>query len=144
MSTLSPSSAEEIQQQMRQVRRELNEEVQEIVEQARDLADWRHYVRRYPWICLGGAAALGYLLVPARVVVVRPTAPQPIQPPAPPPPTPSQPSWMGTVASSVANMATSALLQGGSALLRRHLENYLQSANMRHEREEFQTSNRRS
>src|SRR5204862_1593242 len=26
--------------------------------------DWRHYVRKYPWLCLGATAAAGYLLVP--------------------------------------------------------------------------------
>jgi hypothetical protein len=59
-------SADEIQQQMRQVRRELREDVEEIVENAQVLTDWRHYVRRYPVVCLGAAAAAGYLLVPAR------------------------------------------------------------------------------
>ena len=61
-----PQSADDIQQQMRQVRRELREDVEEIVENAQVLTDWRHYVRRYPLVCLGAAAAAGYLVVPAR------------------------------------------------------------------------------
>ena len=61
-----PHSAEDIQQQMRQVRRELRQDVEGIVENAQVLADWRHYVRRYPLVCLGVAAAAGYWIVPAR------------------------------------------------------------------------------
>src|SRR5262245_6588766 len=68
------TEAEEIQAQMRQVRSELHEDVQEIVAGARTLADWRHYVRSSPWLCIGAAAALGHLVVPSRTVVVRPTA----------------------------------------------------------------------
>lgn len=130
---------------MRRVRRELNVEVQEIVEQARDLADWRYYVGRYPWICLGGAAALGYLLVPARVVVEHTLANRE-PPPAPPPriTAPAAPSWMGGVVSSLASAATSAVVQGGTALLRRQLENYLQGAAPRDAREESHSSHRRT
>src|SRR5262245_42584352 len=61
-----PQRAEEILQQMRQVRRELRQDVEEIVENAQVLTDWRHYVRRYPLVCIGLAAAAGYLIVPAR------------------------------------------------------------------------------
>ena len=72
MSATSLSEAEEIQRQMREVRSELRDDVQEIVASARVMADWHYYVRTYPWICLGAAAALGYMLVPSRVHVVRP------------------------------------------------------------------------
>ncbi len=74
MSEASPATAEEIQQQMRAVRSELRDDVQEIVANARVLADWRYYVQTYPWLCVGAAAAAGYLLVPPRVNVVRPDA----------------------------------------------------------------------
>lgn len=55
-----------IRQRMKEVRQELDEDVQEIVEGARDLRDWRSYVRSYPWVCLGAAVAVGYLIVPRR------------------------------------------------------------------------------
>jgi hypothetical protein len=76
MSTVSKSAdtAEDIQSQMRQVRRELGEDAQEIVDNARILADWKHYVRTYPWICVGVALAAGYFLVPSRSRVIRPDA----------------------------------------------------------------------
>jgi hypothetical protein len=72
MSVSTTPAADEIQRQMRDLRADLREEVQEIVENARVMTDWHHYVRSYPWLCLGAAAAVGYLLVPARVEVVRP------------------------------------------------------------------------
>jgi hypothetical protein len=53
-----------ILQRMEEVRCELDEDVQEIVEGARVMGEWRYYVRTYPWICLGAALAGGYLVVP--------------------------------------------------------------------------------
>jgi uncharacterized protein YhaN len=64
--------AEDIQQEMRQVRAELRDAVQEVVESAAVLKEWRAYVRSYPWVCLGAAAAAGYFLVPSRMTVIRP------------------------------------------------------------------------
>ena len=55
-----------ILQRMADVRYDLDEDVQEIVEGARDMSQWRSYVRAYPWWCLGGALTLGYLVVPRR------------------------------------------------------------------------------
>jgi hypothetical protein len=55
-----------IRQRMEEVRCDLDEDVQEIVEGARDMGDWRAYVRDYPWVCLGAALAAGYLIVPRR------------------------------------------------------------------------------
>ena len=31
---------------------------------ARTMVDWKHYVKTYPWVCLGTVAALGFLIVP--------------------------------------------------------------------------------
>ena len=53
-----------IRQRMDEVRCDLDEDVQEIVEGARDMGKWRYYVRTYPWICLGAALAAGYFIVP--------------------------------------------------------------------------------
>jgi len=62
-----------ILERMADVRYDLDKDVQEIVEGARDLGQWRSYVRAYPWWCLGGALALGYLLVPHRAQAAVPT-----------------------------------------------------------------------
>lgn len=59
-------TADEIQKQMRKTRRELGVGVSDIVEKARVMTDWKHYVRTNPWLCLGAAGILGYLLVPQK------------------------------------------------------------------------------
>jgi hypothetical protein len=68
------ASAEEIREQMAQVRRELNINYGGVVENARNMADWRYYVRNYPWATLGAAVAIGYLVVPNRVQMITPDA----------------------------------------------------------------------
>ena len=55
-----------IRQRMEEVRCDLDEDVQDIVEEARDMGQWRYYVRSYPWVCVGAALAAGYLIVPRR------------------------------------------------------------------------------
>lgn len=65
-------SADDIQQQMSRIRSGLHQEVKGIVENARAITDWKHYVRQYPWACMAGAAALGYLVVPKRLEILRP------------------------------------------------------------------------
>lgn len=53
---------------MAEVRADLDDGAQEIAESARDLGEWRHYVKSYPWVCLGVACVVGYLIVPRRRV----------------------------------------------------------------------------
>jgi hypothetical protein len=57
---------------MAQIRCNLHEEMQEIVENAREMTDWRHYVKAYPLASAGLAAAVGYLVVPRRLEVRSP------------------------------------------------------------------------
>lgn len=64
-----------IRQRMEEVRCDLDEDVQEIVEGARGMGEWRSYVRTYPWVFLGAAFAAGYLIVPRRVFGRPPDAP---------------------------------------------------------------------
>ena len=68
------SKTAEICRQMNEVRCNLGDEVEEIVGSARQLADWRYYLRKYPWLCLAGAAALGYFVVPKRIEIISPSA----------------------------------------------------------------------
>lgn len=65
---------EAIRQRMEEVRCDLDEDVQEIVEGAREMGEWRSYVRTYPWVCLGAAVAVGYLIVPRRPFGMQPDA----------------------------------------------------------------------
>lgn len=62
-----------IRQRMAEVRSDIDQDVQEIVEGARDLRDWRTYVRSYPWACASVAVAVGYLIVPQRPAVSQPS-----------------------------------------------------------------------
>jgi len=62
--------ADRLRQEMRTIRRELGQDVEELVEQAEQLMDWRYYVRRYPWATVGVAALLGYFVVPQRIVTL--------------------------------------------------------------------------
>src|SRR5438046_4577711 len=73
---LSPSSSEadEIQREMREIRADLRDDVHEIVESVNKMADWTSYVTAYPWLCVGAALAVGYLVVPQRAVIMRPDA----------------------------------------------------------------------
>lgn len=67
-----PSNGQELQQQMAQIRCELYDDVQEFVENAQTITDWRYYIRTYPWACVGAATAIGYLAVPQRIHVMHP------------------------------------------------------------------------
>lgn len=70
------SEADAIRAQMAGVRDTLDENVHEIVENARNLTDWRYYVKAAPWGTVAAAVALGYFAVPRKVHVVRPDADQ--------------------------------------------------------------------
>jgi hypothetical protein len=63
--------AESIRAQMQQLRCEIDEDVEGMAVSARNKVDWRHYVRTYPWVCLGSAIALGFLIVPRRSTAIR-------------------------------------------------------------------------
>ena len=69
-----PAEADAIRSQMAGVRSALDENVHEIVTNARNLTDWKYYVRAAPWGAVGAAAALGYLAVPRRLEIMRPDA----------------------------------------------------------------------
>ena len=58
------SESDEIRQKMAQIRRDLHEDVREVVAGAGAATDWRRYVRSYPWASVGVAAAVGFLAVP--------------------------------------------------------------------------------
>ena len=125
------TSAESIRDQMRQVRRELGEDVDGIVDNAQVLTDWRYYVRTYPWVCLGAAAAVGFLVVPSRPRIVQPDpatmadlarARKIVLSPASEAPRPKP-----GMAASVGSMLARALLQGGLAILKQQFARGVES-----------------
>ncbi len=66
------SVAERIQHRMHDLRGQLDHDLGEAVDTAKEFTDWHTYVRRYPWACVGLAAAIGYLVVPSRVELESP------------------------------------------------------------------------
>ena len=54
---------------MARIRRELHEDVREVVTSAEAVTDWRRYIRMYPWASLGATFAVGYLIVPKRRII---------------------------------------------------------------------------
>lgn len=57
---------------MATIRRDMQDNVDDIVENAKELADWRRYVRSAPWVAMGAAAAIGFLAVPKKLKVMSP------------------------------------------------------------------------
>jgi hypothetical protein len=74
--TRSEPTIEQVREEMRQIRSNLDEEVETFVQSTRGMFDWRSYVRHAPWLCLGAAAVTAYLVVPSRPRVVSPTPEQ--------------------------------------------------------------------
>jgi hypothetical protein len=63
------SAREHLRQELAAARAALARDAHAAIEDAHTLADWRHHFRAHPWLCCGGAAIVGYLLVPARHTV---------------------------------------------------------------------------
>lgn len=59
-------SGEEILQRMEMIRLRIDVHADEVVAQVNALRDWRSYVRRYPWLSVSAAAAIGFVIVPSR------------------------------------------------------------------------------
>jgi hypothetical protein len=128
------TEADELQRQMRAVRQELRDDVQELVVSAHQMGEWKRYVRAYPWLCVGGALAAGFLLVPQRSVIVRPDAEGLIElakrnklvvkmEETPPP----QKKGGGLLAQLV-SLAAASLLQGGLKIASQQLTHAMSSA----------------
>lgn len=65
VSTVSYTS-DDIQRRMAEIRRDLHKDVRDVVASAEAATDWRRYLTMYPWVSLGAAFAVGYLVVPRR------------------------------------------------------------------------------
>jgi hypothetical protein len=57
---------------MQQIRCEIDQGMEDMVASAHRMVDWKHYVKTYPWVCLGTAAVLGFLVVPKRATAIPP------------------------------------------------------------------------
>ncbi len=71
-------TAHEIQRKMRHVRCDMDEQMDELVDNAKQITeqitDWHSYFNANPLLYLGIAAGLGYWVVPTRIRVERPVA----------------------------------------------------------------------
>jgi hypothetical protein len=63
---IATNESDEIRRKMALIRRELHQDVREVVASAEAVADWRRYLRMFPWASVGVAFAIGYLIVPKR------------------------------------------------------------------------------
>ena len=61
-----PPLDDNVRVRMQGIRCEIDQDLEDVSASAHRMVDWRHYVRTYPWVCLGTAAALGFLVVPRR------------------------------------------------------------------------------
>ena len=66
MNSPTPADLEidEIRRRMAEIRHKLHQDVSEVVGSAGRAFEWQAYVRDYPWLVLGAAFGLGYLIVP--------------------------------------------------------------------------------
>ena len=61
-----PPLDDTVRARMQGIRCEIDQDLEDVSASARSMVDWKHYVKTYPWVCLGTAAALGFLIVPKR------------------------------------------------------------------------------
>jgi hypothetical protein len=73
-----PLDIDTIRREMARIRHDLHYDVRGAVEGARTLTDLKGYVAAYPWLAVGLATALGYLVVPRKQ---RPAEPVVVVPP---------------------------------------------------------------
>jgi hypothetical protein len=99
-----------------------------MVENARDMSDWTWYVRTYPWVCVGAAAALGFLVIPSRSPLMKPDTKDLLELAKREKivvkvedPKSAGPSLLGTLM----RMAAGSLLQGGLAIVTQQIDQYL-------------------
>ncbi|TWU03218.1 hypothetical protein [Neorhodopirellula pilleata] len=55
-----------IKQRMQEIRTQLPYDVDVARQSARELSDWRYHMGRYPWLLVGAAVVVGYVMVPHR------------------------------------------------------------------------------
>jgi len=58
-----------VKARMQGIRCDIDQDLQDVSASAHSMVDWKHYVKTYPWVCLGAAAALGFLIVPKRSAI---------------------------------------------------------------------------
>jgi len=75
-----PPLDDTVRARMQGIRRDIDQDLEDVSASARSMVDWKHYVKAFPWVCLGMAAALGFLIVPKRSTVINADLVTPIDP----------------------------------------------------------------
>lgn len=65
-----PPLDDTVRARMQGIRRDIDRDLVDVSASARNMVDWKHYVQAHPWMCLGTAAAVGFLLVPKRSAAI--------------------------------------------------------------------------
>lgn len=63
-----------IRQRMARIRMRAQYKAERLGDETRQFLDWKHYIRLFPWSTLAAAAVVGYIMVPRRASLSRPTA----------------------------------------------------------------------
>jgi len=122
---LDSAETKAILRRMAEVRCDLDEGAQEIAESARDLGDWQHYVKSYPWLSLGAACLIGYMMVPRRRVEVpafNDSLPESIDQDRPLPDT--RPSWTSGIRNAARTQVGNLLWRSALSLAEQQLNQY--------------------
>ena len=72
-----PQRDDTMQARMKRIRGDIDQGLVDVSAGARSMVDWKHYVKTYPWVCMGTAAALGFLIVPKRSTAITADVPPP-------------------------------------------------------------------
>jgi len=126
---MSIAQVDEIQKQMREIRSDMKEDVQDLVENARQMGDWKYYVRTYPWACLGLALAAGYFIIPSKLQLIQPDSKALVELAKARQISVNaeiQPKPGGGIAQRLMNMAAGMIVQGGLAVLSGQLSHLLE------------------
>ncbi len=74
------NQADDIRRQMADVRAQLHTEMRGVVDDVAAVTDWQGHIHKHPWLAIGAAFGIGYLLVPKRhappSVIIKPAEAQ--------------------------------------------------------------------
>lgn len=122
-------NAEEIQRQMQSVRSSLRADVKELVDNARDMTNWKYYVRRYPLASVAVAAAAGFLATSfgaqAAASANAATPQAPLSDAVQPPLRTASSSFVGDLFSFCTKTATTALTRAALTLASQQLSKFV-------------------
>jgi len=105
-----PPLNDTVRVRMQGIRCEIDQDLEDVSASVHNMVDWKHYVEAYPWLCVGAAAALGFLIVPKRSAATNAGAATPTEPASTSHPAASSPSaaghgWVKTIVTAVVGIA---------------------------------------